>query len=212
MPRQERAERTRQRLVQAAATEFSRRGYGGTSLMRVSKAAGVTMGALAFHFPSKIELANVIYADGAAATRAAVARVDERDQTPLQSVIDITYGLARLLMEDPTVRAAGRLSQEVTMVRANWTDSWMPRVRQLLQQAGRRNLLRPQAEPELVALLVRYLVSGLEIAARADGGCPADPRRLGAIWDMLLPGIAYGPELLHTDSPTDRRTDSPTGW
>src|SRR3989337_2793252 len=51
MVSQERAERTRQRLLQGAAAEFSLYGYGGTSLQRISKAAGVTMGALTFHFP-----------------------------------------------------------------------------------------------------------------------------------------------------------------
>jgi AcrR family transcriptional regulator len=202
VPSQERAERTRQRLVRAAATEFARHGYDATSLMRISKSAGVTMGALAFHFPSKIDLARAVYADGAAATRAAVVRVDRRDQNPLQAVIDIHHVLALVLVEDPTVRAAGRLSQEVTQVQGRWTDSWLPRVRQLLERAGRQHLLRPRAEPDLVTLLVRYVVSGIEMSAR-DGACPDHRRRLAAIWDMVLPSIADEPALLRTTGPTE---------
>ena len=203
VPSQQRAERTRQRLVRAAATEFARHGYDATSLVRISKRAGVTMGGLAFHFRAKLDLAKAIYTDGAAATRAAVIQVGERDQTPLQSVIDITHTLARLLADDPTVRAAGRLSQEVEQVQASWADSWMPRVRELLRQAGRQRLLRPSAEPETVGLLVRYLVSGMEMATRDDEDRPGLPRRLTAIWDMVLPGIANDPERLRTAAPAD---------
>lgn len=176
--------------------QFARHGCAGTSLIRVSQAAGVTMGALAFHFPSKIDLVSVICTNGAAATRTAVALVDVPDKAPLQAVIDITHALATLLREDPVVRAACRLSWECLPTDNNWAESWLPRVRELLEQAAREDLLRPHVEPELVTLLVRYLVSGLEKSARGEGGCPAQLRRLEAIWGLVLPGITDLPERL----------------
>jgi AcrR family transcriptional regulator len=193
---QKRAELTRRRLLQAAAIQFASDGYAGTSLVRISHAAGVTMGALAFHFPSKIDLVRAICVNGAAATRTAVALVDGPDKPPLQSVIDITHALAALLREDPVVRAAGRLSWEPLPLENDWAESWLPRVRELLEQAGRENLLRPNIEPELVTLLVRYLVSGLETSAHDDGDRPAHLRRLEAIWQVVLPGITDLPERL----------------
>lgn len=198
MPSQQRAERTRQRLVQAAATEFARHGYDATSLVRISRRAGVTMGGLAFHFRAKLDLATFVYTEGAAATHAAVVRIGERDRNPLQSVIDITHAIARLLLDDPAVRAAGRLSREVEQIEATWDDSWMPPVRRLLRHAHRRDLLLPSAEPETVGVLVRYLVAGMEMTAREAGDCPGLPRRLAALWDMVLPGIAHDPERLRT--------------
>lgn len=201
LPSQQRAERTRRRLVRAAATEFASRGYAATSLQGISKRAQVTMGGLAFHFRAKVDLATAVCTEGAATTRAAVTRTDERGDTPLQSVIDITHVVGGLLLDEPTVRAAGRLCQEVEEVQTSWADSWMPRVRQLLEQAARRNLLRPAADPDSVGLLVRYLVSGIEMTARHDGDLPGLPRRLAAIWDMALPGIATDPERLRTAAP-----------
>jgi AcrR family transcriptional regulator len=40
--RREQASATRQRVIQAAAVEFSRNGYGGTSIARIAAAAGVS--------------------------------------------------------------------------------------------------------------------------------------------------------------------------
>lgn len=154
------------------------------------------MGALAFHFPSKLDLVGAICADGAAATRTAVALVDRPGKVSLQSVIDITHALAALLRDDPVVRAAGRLSWESLPLENDWAESWLPRVRELLEQAGRERVLRPDIEPDLVALLVRYLVSGLETSVRGDGERPAHLRRLEAIWEVVLPGITDVPERL----------------
>ncbi|WP_329488591.1 TetR family transcriptional regulator [Kitasatospora sp. NBC_01246] len=70
--KQERAQHTRRALLRAAAGEFDQHGYAGTSLSRVSRAAGVTMGALTFHFPTKASLADAVRADAVELTRAAL--------------------------------------------------------------------------------------------------------------------------------------------
>ncbi|GAB2715090.1 ScbR family autoregulator-binding transcription factor [Streptomyces bullii] len=195
MVTQERAERTRQRLLQAAAAEFSLYGYGGTSLQRISAAAGVTMGALTFHFPTKLALAEAVHAHGSALTRTAVARAHDGDGRRLQQVIAITHVLARLLHEEATVRAAGRLTRERTLDQGDWHDCWLPRVRELLEQASKERELRPGVDPQVMALLTHYLVSGLEEAARPDGGCPEHRHTLGAVWDLVLAGVADPAQL-----------------
>ncbi|MET9437028.1 TetR family transcriptional regulator [Streptomyces sp. NPDC006551] len=198
MVSQERAERTRQRLLQAAATEFAQHGYGGTSLQRISSAAGVTMGALTFHFPTKIDLAGAVHAHGSALTRAAVEHVaaahadttdSDHDNSPvLQRVIGVTHALARLLHEEATVRAAGRLSRERTLGQVDWNDSWLPCVDELLERADEKKELRAGVDPKIVALLTRYLVSGLEASAQPTGGCSSHLRTLSEVWDVVLSG------------------------
>ncbi|MES9536486.1 MULTISPECIES: TetR/AcrR family transcriptional regulator [unclassified Actinomadura] len=47
---------TRERLLSAAADEFARRGYDGTRVADIARAAGVSNGALYAHFDSKAEL------------------------------------------------------------------------------------------------------------------------------------------------------------
>ena len=55
--RQDRAERTRSRILETAAAAFAEHGYEGISLNDIVKLSGVSKGAFYFHFPSKEELA-----------------------------------------------------------------------------------------------------------------------------------------------------------
>lgn len=60
MPIQERAQRTRRRVLVAAAGVFAQRGFARASMAEILDAAGVTKGALYFHFPGKEALAKAV--------------------------------------------------------------------------------------------------------------------------------------------------------
>ena len=53
MVKQERALRTREALIESAAEVFDREGFSVASLTAISSRAGVSNGALHFHFASK---------------------------------------------------------------------------------------------------------------------------------------------------------------
>ena len=57
MARQERAVRTRHAVIRAAAEVFAERGYAAATIAEILDRAGVTKGALYFHFDSKEALA-----------------------------------------------------------------------------------------------------------------------------------------------------------
>ena len=57
---QDRAKATRGAIVVGAAAVFEEHGYGSASLTQVSETAGVTKGALYFHFQSKEDLARAV--------------------------------------------------------------------------------------------------------------------------------------------------------
>src|SRR5471030_1487404 len=52
---------TRQQILNAAIREFSARGVASTSLTDIANAAGVTRGAIYWHFKNKVELFNAIW-------------------------------------------------------------------------------------------------------------------------------------------------------
>ncbi|ATG35098.1 TetR/AcrR family transcriptional regulator [Phaeobacter piscinae] len=58
--RQKRASEKQTRLVQAGAELFRSRGYDGTSLTDVAKAAGVPPGGVFYHFRTKADLADAV--------------------------------------------------------------------------------------------------------------------------------------------------------
>nr|WP_179275307.1 TetR/AcrR family transcriptional regulator [Rhodococcus sp. 06-1059B-a] len=88
-PRQQRARVTRDAIVDAAAAEFSRRGFGGASVNAILGASGRTKGAMYFHFQSKQDLA-VAVVDAAARRYTAIA---EPWHTAPEDPVDALAGL-----------------------------------------------------------------------------------------------------------------------
>ena len=64
MSPQARSVETRSVIIRAAADVFAAYGYGGTSMADICQAAGMTKGALYFHFASKEALALAIIDSG----------------------------------------------------------------------------------------------------------------------------------------------------
>jgi AcrR family transcriptional regulator len=188
---QSRATRTHDRLVENAAAQFALRGYDGTSFARICEAAGVTMGALTFHFSSKAALAQAVCTTGIEATRAAVGDADQRGGTPLQSVGNVTQALAALLREQSVAQAAARLSREQPSLQMDWRGSWLPLVRTRLRQAEALKQLHPATQPESAALLVNSLVAGVEMGLLSEHGdaLPPAPGRPVELWQTALRGI-----------------------
>ncbi|MFB7121955.1 TetR/AcrR family transcriptional regulator [Kitasatospora xanthocidica] len=216
---QERSERTRGRLVEAGAALFDRRGYAGATLGEIAAAAGVTKGALYFHFASKEELARAVSAQAERSLRSACAEL-RAASSPLQGLIDAGYWLVEALGTDPVIRAAFRLGREdggwqvapttaapatVAPVPATarpaaadpgqqafadirgFHSVWAGVVRDLLAGARRAGELRDRSGGLGPETLVVAAACGLEVVF-ADG-CPAGERarRVGALWDWLLP-------------------------
>ncbi|WEB45486.1 TetR family transcriptional regulator [Streptomyces yunnanensis] len=193
--RQERAARTRAALVRAAATEFVRHGYAGTSLKQVCEAAGGTMGALTFHFPAKRALADEVCGQAAVLTEAALLRVRTEAQSALQAVIDASHALAGLLTAQEVVLAAARLAREGTSPRRDWQALWTSVLRELLDRAWDEGMLA--VEPAPAAGLVQCLMAGIEVHVQT-AACPGRQQRqvgeqLAAAWALILPGLARAP-------------------
>ncbi|CCB78482.1 MULTISPECIES: ScbR family autoregulator-binding transcription factor [Streptomycetaceae] len=208
MVKQERAERTRHALVCSAAEVFDRLGYERASLVRISNTAGVTKGALSFHFATKEELADAVEDLAWRMTRQAVQDAAAGGGTALQNLIDVTHALARLLSGNAVARAGLRLSRERDRdgqaEQPQWFSAWLPQVRVLLEEAARDGSLLPEADVQALAVLITCTVTGLETAQRVPGHLSAalpDPGPAGPlpapgrawlarIWHLLLPRIA----------------------
>ncbi|WP_285730559.1 TetR/AcrR family transcriptional regulator [Nocardiopsis sp. ATB16-24] len=199
MARQERSERTRVLLIQAAGVELVRSGYAGTTLNRVSSRAGVTIGALTFHFPSKAALAEAVCEWGAGVTRCAVQHATQSVDSPWSGLDAVLRILTELLREEAVVRAAARLSREWTEARPRWRSSWIPTVESLVDEAWRRGSLAAGTDPEAVMELVELLTTGAEavmvreLLEQSETGADDVRSGLPEIWRMVLPALARVP-------------------
>lgn len=201
--KQIRAARTRAAVIRAAAVEMDRDGYAGTSLVRICAAAGISLGALTFHFPAKAGLADELQARGSAKTREAVTRVVALPASPLRLARALLLAVARLLEAETDVRAAARLTRERPCEAADWTAAWLPELRRLLEQAGVEGQLSRSADPEALTVLAAYLVTGVDahLRLRAHTASPAGAEasrdavgQLAEVWDIVLYGAsATGP-------------------
>ncbi|MEU6094765.1 TetR/AcrR family transcriptional regulator [Streptomyces sp. NPDC047079] len=193
MVKQDRALRTRTAIIRAAAIEFDQDGYDGASFSRISKAAGVSMGSLSFHFATKAEMADAVQEEGGILIKEAVQHVIAQTAPPLTRVADLTLDLVRLLEAEPSVRAAARLARERTAP-SSWPNSWLPAVQKLLDEAHTAGQLRSSAPPEDVTALVEYLTNGAEAHLRSrpktEPGHGGTVKQLERLWHLALTGVS----------------------
>lgn len=185
---QERAARTRRTLVSAAACEFDRSGYAGASLVRIARSAGISLGALTFHFSNKEELAEVVRAKGHDATVAVVDQVVDqlraRQEPPVEAVVTLTLALAGLLEADLCVRAAARLTRELPGCTPDWTSAWVPVIGECLGRGGGSGRVGSVADPAHVA----DPADPADPAFVADPANPPDPAALTVLATHLVAG------------------------
>ncbi|MGB3772234.1 MAG: ScbR family autoregulator-binding transcription factor [Rhodococcus sp. (in: high G+C Gram-positive bacteria)] len=161
MAQQERARRTRAAIVEAAASEFSRRGYTAASVNTILEGSRATKGAMYFHFSSKEDLARAVLQT---ATDKYVEVVDApraEGLDALEWLHSLLLALARSFDENVVVRAEFRLVVEPEFhasVRQGAGAVWGRSAHKLVTEAHETGLLRPDIDPRM---FTRVLVTSL---------------------------------------------------
>lgn len=190
MIKQERAARTRQALIAAAAEVFAREGYAATSLGAVSGRAAVSAGALHFHFANKKALAQAIEDEAVGALRRIVEQVCADVADPLQQLVDSVHLLVEQLGLDPVLRAGFRLGEDAEAgpdgaLRREWRG-WAEDALGRVERAGD---LTPGLSVRDAVTAVLVATAGFQVLGGEDGRWLA-PRRVTGFWAVLAPGLA----------------------
>ncbi|MFG3142517.1 ScbR family autoregulator-binding transcription factor [Streptomyces sp. NPDC048211] len=186
-PTQERALRTRELIVLAAAEEFDRNGYAGAAITKILERAGVTAGALYFHFKSKQELALEVMN---AQPQTVVPHLASRG---LQRLVDLTLIWSRQLREDVLLRAGVRLAVEqggFGVQNLNAYQNWQGIMTDCLQAAEEDGQLRPGVDPDRTATFVVGACTGVQLYAELRNGREDLTEQVVQMWQLLLPGVA----------------------
>lgn len=187
-PKQERAEQTRRALLHAAAEVFDEYGYAGASITRILKRAGVTAGALYFHFGSKEELAKAVMNSQPETLVPLVAAGG------LQRLIDLTLVWSWQLQRDPLLRAGVRLTNEQTSAEGPANADPYEKFRAImtgyLREAQEEGELQPGVDPAVVAEFVVAACTGMQMYSNVVSGRRDLPERTQQMWNLILPGIA----------------------
>jgi AcrR family transcriptional regulator len=150
--REEQKLRTRQRLIDAAADVFARRGYGPVTLDEIAERAGLTKGAVYSNFSGKADLA--------------IAVLDSRIDTPQLEIFDTV---------DADAAEAERFAHASSLLGAGLDGGWfrleLECTVEALRDAEALGRLRQRDDSARSALVAA--LSSCTPAAEAD--LPADP-------------------------------------
>lgn len=199
MAKQERAVRTRNALIESAAELFTRDGFEVVSLSTISARAGVSNGALHFHFASKAALAGAV--GEAAAQRFGRLTTSERPPPQhggsLQTLIDTSHALLQGLGDDVILRAGFDLGDGGADGIPRGEDlyrRWHRWVEDAVAGAEREELLAGDvATRDVVAAVV-----GATVGFAALGGHDVrwlSRTTLTRFWSLLLPRLASASAL-----------------
>ncbi|MBV0934618.1 TetR family transcriptional regulator [Marinobacterium weihaiense] len=197
----EEAARTRRHLIDTALVLFSRQGIENTTLKQVAAAAGVTHGALYWHFRNRADLLQHIHHHQALPFEAHY--LEQRQgvhQDALAALRLYVQGVLTAFVRQPAMAALYRvfympsapiadlsaLQAELIQNRRQWCDQ----LRYFLKQARKQKQLPKNCAPRATAFLMQTALEGvLQAWLRSEG--EFDLNQQGeALLSLLLGGLA----------------------
>ncbi|MFE2288761.1 ScbR family autoregulator-binding transcription factor [Streptomyces sp. NPDC059443] len=193
---QVRAINTRQAILAAAAGIFEEQGYQAATISEILTAAGVTKGALYFHFKSKEDLAQGV-----------LAEQDQRIMVPhracgMQEIVDVVMLHAHRLQTDPMVRAGVRLTMDQLaqgLDRSGPFLRWSEVIRDLLERARDQGELLPHVVLSETADIIVGSFAGIQSMSQAVSDYQDLSVRVSALMRHILPGIVMPSVLASLD-------------
>ncbi|MEU5685732.1 ScbR family autoregulator-binding transcription factor [Streptomyces venezuelae] len=199
MAQQERAVRTRRAVLEAAAVVFAEHGYSAATVSDILQVAGVTKGALYFHFDSKEALARGVL-------QAQVAFAGPAQELKVQEWVDAGLLLAHRLPRDPVVRAGAVLSSD-PQGREHYGSAWPAWIElsaQTLAEAKERGEVLSHVVPRQTAELIVSSFHGVQLFSQLECGLADVERRISVLYDHVIPAIAVPAVLARLDLAPDR--------
>jgi TetR/AcrR family acrAB operon transcriptional repressor len=163
---------TRQHILDAAVREFSERGVSATSLTDIATAAGVTRGAIYWHFKNKVDLFNEVWA-------ISESKIDDLEieyqakypNNPLRILREILIYILRATVDDPRRRAlmeiifhkcefVGELMSLQQAHKILYLESY-EKIEAVLKNCIELNLLPADLDTRRAAVVLRSYISGL---------------------------------------------------
>jgi len=153
---------TRERLLDAAASELARSGFGGTSLRTVARLAGVQLGSFYFHFSSKDELVLEVLREGISL---GLERIHEEisrlptDATAFDEVAAMMRAHSDVIRERHDRASAAvivqgtlpdELKAETHAIRETYSQLWTERI----ERAQKEGSMRADVPPESMRIVI----------------------------------------------------------
>ncbi|MFI8370357.1 ScbR family autoregulator-binding transcription factor [Streptomyces sp. NPDC085466] len=185
-PKQERAVKTRDAILRAAAEVFDECGFSGASISKIMSRAGVTQGGMYFHFKSKRGLALAVME-----SQQEFVEPPTRSEG-LQALVDLTFYLARELQRNVLFRASVRLAVEQGEfgVRSDTAyQEWVDHFMKHLREARELGELLPDVDEAEFATTLVGAYTGTQLYSSIASERKDLPQRVSLLWRFTLPAV-----------------------
>ncbi|GAA0929790.1 TetR/AcrR family transcriptional regulator [Virgisporangium aurantiacum] len=179
---------TREAVLDAALAVFTEHTYGGAAMSVLASRAGVAVGTIYRHFPSKEALGNAVYRRWK--VQLGEHLFDDADAGSIRAEFGrIWRGMLRFAAAHPDAFAFLELQQH-----GSYLDAESVEVTRRIEQAGAAFVVRGQqtgeirdGDPAVLVALVYGAFVGLAATDRAGAGLDEGRLQLAedAVWDML---------------------------
>ncbi|UIP57204.1 ScbR family autoregulator-binding transcription factor [Agromyces marinus] len=200
MVQQERARVTRENIVLGAAEVIRRFGYANATLGDIGDAAGVTKGALYFHFQSKEDIARALVEEQHRIAREAAVEIVMSDSSAVEKMMRLCMDLASRLVDDPIVRAGIRLTTDTSTFETPLQDpyrDWMATFEELAQQAADEGETNGRIPADRLARFIIPAFTGVQLVSETFTSRKDLPERVLEMWQIILTAI-IPPDRLET--------------
>lgn len=193
------AELTRQLLLDTAEQVFWEKGVAGTSLADIASAAGLTRGAIYWHFTNKLDLFNALCDRIVPDLEALDASLLNQHGNPASRLWQHSHALFSLLRDNPRIRRicgihhlgceqVGEMAP-LLLEQISWTQRKKAKLQQVLEEAQQQQLLRPGVDPALAAIGLHSLYGGLMHCWMINSDDDTIHRQLSALLSPYFEGI-----------------------
>ncbi|WP_308120327.1 ScbR family autoregulator-binding transcription factor [Streptomyces bambusae] len=198
--KQERAVRTRQAILEAAAMVFEDRGYDAAKLTDIVKIAKVTKGALYFHFDSKEDLGQAVID-----AQLGIEPWYTPQEFKSQEFVDIGMIYSHRLQHDVLLRGSARLALDNVgrnLDRAGPYQSWIDLHTELMTEAKARGELLSHVDPAQPSRLIVGSFAGLNLMSQTLG-LNLD-EEVSALYTSVMPSLVVAAVAIRLDTAPGR--------
>lgn len=183
----EEAKVTRDSLLRCAVRLFIEKGYENTSLAAIAEAAGVTKGAIYWHFKDKSSILDSIIELYDQEAIDHVPRIMESDISPLMKIKFLTYSYVPVFNDRKKLSNLFRLKSEISTHyrirnRQPFAKVFLDKLESLFTLAKESGEVRKDADAHITALTVILIITGTYIKYDTN---PDFFQKLGHISDIM---------------------------
>lgn len=184
------AERTRMRILDAAAEVFIESGYGNVSMSDVVERAGISRGACNHHFPTKESIATALIEHFDAEMSEKGRAAASESASSLENLIRSTFAQHNLVLQDPKVWIGLRLAQALEQISRTAAVTILPSWTALFASGIAGAIAEGDLDGEVDGTEIGYVlwagIAGNNMVAPTAGLNPIDG--LAMVWRATIRG------------------------